>query len=82
MDVIIAHLGAEVHLHKVNDSDAAFLLLSPVILRHILADDAHRCEEKYDICNSFMHRETFTNCDTDISLFYILLYPTEAKQDN
>ena len=82
MDVTIAHHAAEVPLHTLNDFDAAFLLLSQAILRHILADDAPRCEEEYINCDEIIHYETFTNCDTDISLFFILLYTAKAKQDN
>ena len=40
MDVTIAHHAAEVPLHILHDFDAAFLLLSQTIPRHILADDA------------------------------------------
>ena len=40
MDVTIAHRAAEVPLHTLNDFDAASLLLSQIIPRHIIADDA------------------------------------------
>ena len=78
----LIHHDAYVYISINSDHGAAFLLLSQAIPHHFLADQPHRCEEKYVVCADIAHVDTITNCDTDISLFYSLLYSAKAKQDN
>ena len=76
--VILIHHDADVYLPINGDHGAAFLLLSQAIPHDFLADQPHRCEEKYIICTDIIPSEKSTNCDT-----YLSLYGTkQTKQDS